>query len=171
MSDAALKLLATIRFDNTDEAVFAEAAAADEWAVSGAFAFAALADGDLNGKTRQAFANGFLGVESFGRATFATVRAATSTDRDEIVWRLARHFVQLYGAPDIDAALPAAEDEVAHAISLAADLPINTVLTVRRVLNADGTIREEFRTIRPPAGEPMHARIWKVESDEGRNEP
>ena len=64
------------------------------------------------------------------------------------------------------AALPAAEAEVGFAQSLADGQPINTVLTVRRVRGDDGVIREEFRTIRPPTGEPLHTRIWTIENDE-----
>ena len=166
MSEQKIKLLRVIRFDRSDAAVFEAMAEADEWAVSGAFAFAHLDAAELSGKTRQAFANGFLGTASFGRSTFVVIGEANAADRDEIVYRLARHFVTHYGAPDLDAALPAAEEEVAFAQSLARDQPINTVLTVRRVLSADGTIKEEFRTIRPPAGEPLHARIWTIENDD-----
>lgn len=161
-----MKLLRTIRFDASDESVYAQAAPAGEWAVSGAFAFADLERSAIAGKTRQAFANGFLGVASFGRSTFVTIAEASGGDHAAIAMQLAMHFVASYGAPGLEAALPAAEDEIAFAASLAQDLPINTVLTVRRVFADDGTIREEFRTIRPPAGEPLHARIWKLDSDE-----
>ncbi|MDX2288278.1 MAG: DUF6505 family protein [Hyphomicrobiaceae bacterium] len=161
-----IKLLRTIRFDGTDDRVFALAAQGGEWAVSGAFAFADLAAEALTGRTRQAFAGGFLGVESFGRSTFVTVAEAAPSDRDEIVFRLAMHFVARYGAPDIEAALPSAGEEVAFMASLAADAPINTLLTVHRVLDAGGHIKEQFRTIKPPASEPPHARIWKIEPDE-----
>jgi len=160
------KLLRTIRFDASDAAVYDVAAAEGEWAVSGAFAFANDDPATLKGKSKQAFANGFLGVTSFGRSTFAIVSEARSEDRDELVYRLARHFVEQYGAPEIDAALAAAEEEVAFAAGLAADQPINTVLTVRRIAGGDGEIKEEFRVIRPPSGEPMHARVWTVENDE-----
>ncbi len=166
MSGGTVKLLRTIRFDQSDQVVFDVAAEEGEWAVSGAFAFA---DGDpslFKGKIKQAFANGFLGVASFGRSTFAVVAAAKQEDRDEIVFRLAQHFIAHYGAPDLEAAWAAAEDEVAFAQGLANDQPINTVLTVRRLHDATGVIKEEFRTIRPPTGEPLHARIWTVESDE-----
>lgn len=166
MTGAASKLLRTIRFDQSDTAVFERAAEEGEWAVSGAFAFANDEPALFKGKTKQAFANGFLGVSSFGRSTFAVVAAATAQDRDELVFRLARHFVADYGAPDLEAALPAAEEEVAFAEGLAAGQAINTVLTVRRFVDASGAIKEEFRTIRPPTGEPMHARIWTVESDD-----
>lgn len=162
---SALKLLRTISFDVSDARVF-EAAASDEWAVSGAFEFADLDKGQITGKMRQAFANGFLGVVSFGRATFATVAQAQSADRDEIEFRLARHFVASYGAPDHETALPAARAELDFILDLVRDAPINTVFTVRRFHDASGAIKEEFRTIRPPTGEPLHARVWKVEPDE-----
>lgn len=166
MTDGAIKLLRTIRFDASDDAVYTGAASDGEWAVSGAFAFSGLPPGDLVGKTRQAFANGFLGLESFGRSTFVVVGEASQDDRTEIIYRLARHFVTEYAAPSIEAALPSASEEVDFAVSLAAGQPINTVLTVRRVRRDDGTINEEFRTIRPPAGEPLHARIWTIDQDE-----
>ncbi len=161
-----MKLLRTIRFDASDTAVFEVAASEGEWAVSGAFAFANDDPATFKGKTRQAFANGFLGVPSFGRSTFAVVSEAKIEEREELVYRLARHFVECCGAPDIDAALPVAEDEVAFAAGLAADQPVNTVLTVRRVAGGEDGIREEFRTIRPPSGEPMHTRVWTIESDD-----
>ena len=40
MSALLIKVLRTIRFDASDDTVFAHAAGPDEWAVSGAFAFA-----------------------------------------------------------------------------------------------------------------------------------
>lgn len=161
-----MKLLRTIRFDASDERVFELAAAPEEWAVSGAFAFAHLSAAEVAGKAKQAFANGFLGVASFGRSTFATVAEATPADRDEIEQALARHFVAAYGAPDIKAALPAAQDETAFVVELVREAPINTVFTVRRTWGPDGRIKEEFRTIRPPSGELPHARIWTVVDDD-----
>lgn len=162
----AVKLLRTIRFDSSDDRVYEHAAAAGEWAVSGAFAFAGLDEAQLVGKTRQAFANGFLGVQSFGRSTFVTVAEASEADCDEVAYRLAVHFVERYGAPDVEAALPAAEAELAFSRELADGAPINTVLTLRRVRDASGEIREELRKIRPPAAEPQHARIWTSEPDD-----
>ncbi len=157
-----VKLLRTIRFDASDERVFELAAAPEEWAVSGAFAFAGLAADAIAGKTRQAFANGFLGLASFGRSTFATVAEATPADLDAIELLLASHFVSAHGAPDLEAALPAAKEEARFVLDLCRDAPINTVFTVRRTWGGDGRIKEEFRTIRPPTGEPLHAKIWTV---------
>jgi hypothetical protein len=157
-----MKLLRTIRFDASDERGFELAAAPQEWAVSGAFAFAGLEPAAVAGKARQAFANGFLGLASFGRSTFATVAEATPADLEAVAQLLAEHFVAAHGAPDEAAALPAAEEEARFVLDLCRDAPINTVFTVRRTWDADGRIKEEFRTIRPPTGEPLHARIWTV---------
>ena len=118
------------------------------------------------GKTRQAFANGFLGLASFGRSTFATVAEATPADLEQVEGALALHFVTAHAAPGLDAALPAAKEEAQFVLDLCRDAPINTVFTVRRTWDAAGQIKEEFRTIRPPAGEPLHAKVWTVVDDE-----
>jgi Family of unknown function (DUF6505) len=157
-----MKLLRTIRFDASDTHVYAIAAAPDEWAVPGGFAFAGDPTAVRTGKDRQAFANGFLGLTSFGRSTFATVSEIMPDELASTERTLAQHFIEAYGAPDLDAALPEARAEIAFAIELCRDMPINTVLTLRRVVDESGQIREEFRTITPPSGEPQHARIWTI---------
>ena len=156
-----MKLLRTIRFDQSDDHVFEKAAGPDEWAVSGGFAFAAMAREAMTGKTKQAFANGFLSVESFGRSTFATVAEISEDAQRGVTRALAAHFRDAYGAPDIEAALPAAREEVAFIADLVAGAPINTVFTLRRFHDENGEIREEFRTVTPPR-EPLHSRIWDV---------
>jgi hypothetical protein len=161
-----MKLLRTIRFDASDERVFELAAAPEEWAVSGAFAFADLAPDAVAGKTRQAFANGFLGTASFGRSTFASVAEATASDIARIEDALALHLVEAHGAPGLEAARPAAREEIEFVLDLCREAPVNTVFTVRRTRDADGRIKEEFRTIKPPSGEPMHAKVWTVVDDE-----
>jgi hypothetical protein len=159
-----MKLLRVIRFDHSDDHVFARAAAAEEWCIPGGFEFADLEQADLTGKTRQAFANGFLGLPSFGRSTFATVAEITDAESRALADMLARHLEEFYGAPDHEAALVAAEGELNFAADLCADKPINTVFIVRRTLD-EGQIHEEFREIAPP-GEPRHTRIWDVVEDD-----
>lgn len=159
-----MKFLRVIRFDQSDEQVFATPAVPDEWCISGGFEFADADPSELVGKTRQAFANGFLGVPSFGRSTFATVGEIAEGAHEDVVRALARHFIEVYGAPGETEARAAAEEEAAFVRDLCAGVPINTVFTVRRVLD-DGEIREEFREIAAP-GEPKHARIWDVVADE-----
>jgi hypothetical protein len=161
-----MKFLKTIRFDASDERVFELAAAPEEWAVSGAFAFVKLADDAIAGKAKQAFANGFLGLSSFGRSTFATVAEATPEDLDEVEQRLAAHFVDAHDAPGFEAALLAAKEEAQFVVELCRDARINTVFTVRRTRASNDEIKEEFRMIRPPTAESPHARIWTVVDDD-----
>ncbi len=161
-----MKFLQTIRFDTSDDNVFERAAPAEEWAVSGAFAFAGLAPDAVTGKTRQAFANGFLGLGSFGRSTFASVAEIGEAEREGAEQALARHFVSRYGAPDEAAALPAVREEMDFIADLCRDALINTVFTVRRRFDEEGQIREEFRTIQAPSAQALHTRIWSVVEDE-----
>src|SRR5262245_65068190 len=78
---AGVKLLRTIRLDPSDTFVFERAAEPGEWAVSGAFAFAQLDIGKLEGKQRAAFRSGFLGIESLGWSTLVQVVEASEDDR------------------------------------------------------------------------------------------
>lgn len=142
------KLARTMRFDESDENVFEAAAQPDEWAVSGAFEFSNLEEPNLVGKTRQAFANGWLGLESFGRATLVAVAQVEPAERAACVERLAAHFVERYGAPSLDAARPAAEEEIAFMEDLCADHEPNTLLVVERSLTSAG-VKEGFRAIKP----------------------
>src|SRR5205814_434574 len=54
-----------IRFDDSDLRVYATPSRPGEWAVSGAFAFLGLDLERADGKTREAFRHGFLGLDSF----------------------------------------------------------------------------------------------------------
>ncbi len=160
-----MKFLRTIRFDDTDTRVFDTPAAPDEWAISGAFAFARMAPEEITGKARQAFANGFLGLASFGRATFTVVADLDESELERLHHVLGLHFVSRYGAPDLAAALPVAREECAFIADLCSDAAINTVFAVARSFDADGRIREAFRIVTPPTDEPLHARVWAVEPD------
>jgi len=160
-----LKFLRTIRFDPSDAQVFDEAAAPGEWAVSGAFAFAHLAPEDIAGKTRQAFANGFLGLACFGRSTFAGVSTMSAKQQEAALDALSAHLLARYGAPDEAAARGAAQAECAFIADLVAEQPVNTVFAVHRAFDDNGGIREEFRIVTPPTGE-LHTRIWEIVEDD-----
>lgn len=162
---SAPRLLRTIRFDATDEFVFEQAAGPDEWAVSGAFAFAHLSADDIKGKTRQAFANGFLSLQSFGRATFTCVAEISDQELAEAKVSLASHFVECYGAPDSASAMPAAEEEIAFVHDLVAEVPVNTIFAVHRSFDDDGEFREQFRRIEQRiAGGPIYAKAWETDN-------
>jgi len=143
-----VRLARTLRFDDTDAQVFERPAEPDEWAISGAFEFSDWSADRLAGKPRQAFANGWLGLETFGRATFVATAQIEQTECDALIERLARHFVENFGAPDLDAARPVAEDELRFMCEMCEDHDPNTLLVVTRELVEAG-ISESFRAIKP----------------------
>ena len=143
-----LKLARTIHFDESDTNIFARPAESGEWAIPGGFEFSNWSQGDLVGKARQAFSNGWLSLESYGRATLVAVAQIEHAEIDALAGRLAEHFVALYGAPDLDSALPAAKDELAFMLDLCADHDPNVMLVVQRELT-DAGVRESFRSITP----------------------
>src|SRR3954452_4813482 len=145
-----LKLPRTIRLDPSDTFVFELVAEPGEWAVSGAFVFWNRDPAALSQKQRVALRSGFLGVDILGCSTLAIVTEAAAADRREAVDRLARQLLERFGAPDVDAARLAAEEEVAFAESLC-DHPAQTLLAVQRHVEA-GEIRERFRTLKPREG-------------------
>lgn len=147
-----MKLARAIHFDESDRNVFHSPARTGEWAISGGFEFSDWSEADLVGKARQAFANGWLGVETFGRVTFVAVTQIEDGELDVLAESLARHFVDVYGAPSVDAALGVAREELSHMAELCDEHAPNTLLTVQRELS-DAGVRESFRVIPPEAAD------------------
>src|SRR5882757_2518373 len=170
-----LRFPRTIRLDPSDTFVFERAAEPGEWAVSGAFVFWNQDTATLGQKQRVALRSGILGIDSLGWSTLAIVTEATEADRQAMVERLASQLLEKFGAPDLDAARLAAEDEVAFAGSLC-DHPSQTLLAVQRSVE-NGEIRERFRTLKAREGvagaDPLHtyARAFSFHAVEGDNEP
>ena len=147
---AHVKLLRTIRLDPSDTFVFEKAAEPGEWAVSGAFVFWDIDASALQGKARSAFRSGFLGVESLGWSTLVQIVEADAADRARVVDLLAEKLVAHFGAPDINTARLAADEEVNFAEQLCTE-PKDILVGVHRSFE-DGAVRETFRTLRPRAG-------------------
>jgi hypothetical protein len=143
-----VKLARAIHFDESDTHVFAVPARTGEWCVPGGFEFSNWTDADLTGKARQAFANGWLGLDTGGRVTFVAVTQIEPSELEAQAQALAQHFVTFYGAPSVQAALPVAQDEIAHMVDLCEDHAPNTLLTVARELTEAG-VKEAFRMIEP----------------------
>ena len=162
-----MKLLRTIRLDPSDTFVFERAAEPGEWAVSGAFMFWAGDPAKLDGKARSAFRSGFLGIDSFGRSTLVQIVEADAAERAAVVGLLAKRLTEFCGAPNIEAARAAAEEEVAFAQSLCSH-PRDTLIAVHRT-REDGDIREQFRTLRPREGRPP-ARAFSFMEVEGEED-
>lgn len=166
------RLLRTIRLDPSDALVFPRAAEPGEWAVPGGFCFWDDDVAALEGKRRQAFRAGFLGLASFGWSTLVQVVSATPAQREEAAAALAAHIREAHGAPDDAAARAAAEDELAFAESLA-DHPPGTLVALARNIE-DGEVRERFRTLHERAQE--HRRfdtlpVFAAIAVEGEEEP
>ncbi len=157
-----MRFLRTICLDNSDHQVFARAAASGEWAVPGSFAFAEADTRALTGKEKQAFRNGWLGTESFGRSTLVEVAEIDDAGFYQVVERLARHFVEVYGAPSITAALPAAREEADYARELS-NHKLYSLLAIEREPGAAG-LTERVRVIRPERAAD-HAKIWEIEPE------
>lgn len=154
-----------VRLDDSDERVYDAAAAPGEWAVPGAFVFLEVELETADGKTREAFRHGFLGVDSFGWSTLVQVDEIGLAEYATVVERLARHFVQRYNAPDTAAARQMAEEEAAFAVSIC-EHPRHTLLALDREIGEEGIV-ENFRVVRPPSGlDHEKVKIWKIVDDE-----
>ncbi len=164
-----MKLLRTIRLDSSDTFVFERAAEPGEWAVCGTFAFWDEDTDALKGKRRSAFRSGFLGVQTLGWSTLVQIIEAKDDDRAAVVDALAERLVESFGAPDLETARRAAEEEVSFAESLC-DHPKDTLIAIHRTTE-DGAIREAFRTLRSRDGpKPLRAFAFLEAEDDGQPE-
>lgn len=141
-----MQLARAIHFDESDMNVFHSPGRTGEWCISGGFEFSNWSEGDLAGKARQAFSNGWLGIETFGRVTFVAVTQIEPAEVSALTQALAQHFVDMYGAPSVEAALPAAQEELQHMMEMCDEHDPNTILTVARELT-DAGVKETFRII------------------------
>jgi Family of unknown function (DUF6505) len=162
-----LKLLRTIRLDASDTFVFETAAEPGEWAVSGAFVFWNRDAASLRGKIRTAFRSGFLGVSSLGWSTLVQIVEASEEDRRAVIESLARQLMTHFGAPTVDDATAAAEEEITFTESLC-DQPLDTLIAVHRSFE-EGAMRESFRTLRPRNG-PKPLRAFSFLEVDGEDE-
>ena len=78
--------------------------------------------------------------------TFVAVTKVEPVEYETIKQALAQHFVQMYGAPSLEAAGQVAQDELNHMVELCNDQDPNTLLTVARELTDSG-VKESFRMI------------------------
>ncbi len=161
-----MKLIRTIRLDLSDAFVFPRAAEPGEWAVPGGFVWYGEDPERLEGKARSAFRAGFVGLTSLGWSTLVQVVDATDSERDTAMEMLGGHLVSRFRAPDIATARAAAEEEIAFAASIA-EHPAGTLLALHRRWE-DGSVHEQFRTLRPrEGGRPFRAfSFLEVEGEE-----
>jgi hypothetical protein len=152
-------MLRTIRLDPSDTFVFPVAAEPGEWAVTGSFLFWGRDVAALTGKERAAFRSGFVGVGSLGFSTLVVCQPIQPEERAAAVAALAAHLVARLGAPSLDAARAAAEEEIAFASSLA-EHDEGTLVALHRG-EEGGEIREQYRLLqrreRTEGADSLHA--------------
>jgi hypothetical protein len=155
-----LRLLRAIRLDTSDERVFPAAAGEGEWLVTGSPLWAGVDPETLDPKVRLAFAQGFLGIASFGFASLAAAGPIDPAELDRLRSLLADRLVERAGAPDRTTALAAAVELLEDALALARDLAPGALLAIeRRVDPVTGELRERIRRLEAPPG--VHARVFE----------
>ncbi len=143
-----MKFLKAVRLDDSDARIYAgEGGAAEdgEWVVSGGYAVCDLAAGHRRAPCH--CDTTFIAAKSRGRCTIAEVADITPAIYDEIRKWLTRHFLDDLGAPSIEAAREAAEDECAYTADLAAGFPNEVWITVKREPTANG-VGERYSVFR-----------------------
>lgn len=158
-----MKFLRVIRLDDSDTQVYEQVSEPGEWAVPGSFAFLDTNDESLQGKQLQAFKSGFLGTQSFGWTTLVEIAEIGDDEYQQVIDRLAAHFMEYYGAPHIAAALPAAGEE-AHYAATICEYPLNTLLAIEREFGEEGIV-ESLKVIKPNAGNHGDVKLWAIEED------
>lgn len=143
-----MMLARAIHFDESDMNIFHSPARTGEWCISGGFEFSNWGEGDLTGKARQAFSNGWLGLETFGRVSVVAITQVEPAELDALVTGLAQHFVDIYGAPSVEEARGVAQDEVMHMVDNCDGQAPNTLLLMSRELTEAG-VKESYRIVEP----------------------
>ena len=133
-----MRFLKSVVLDHSDARLFAAEGAAreGEWVVSGGYAVATRAPREETSIDRRD--NTFVGVASHGLCTIAEVCEIDAPEYRRLVSELAQHFVDDLGAPTLEAATAAAEEECAYTADLCATLSVGIWLVVRRERTADG---------------------------------
>jgi hypothetical protein len=134
-----MKFLKAVRLDDSDARIFAgEGGAAEDgaWVVSGGYAVCDLAQGHRT--TCCHCDSTFIAAGARQRCTLAEVAEIDDAAYEQVIQALSRHFLEELGAPTIEAARAAAEDECAYTADLAEGFPADAWITVRREPTADG---------------------------------
>lgn len=161
-----MKFPRCIRLDASDLNIYARTAEPGEWVVPGGFAYADCDPDGLERKARLAFHSAWLGSESFGHGTLAEVAEIDPAGFERVIERLARHFVENYGAPDLAAARPAARAEAKEAAALCQH-KLHSLLAIEREMTEAGVV-ERFRVI-VPARARDHAKVWEIVPEEAED--
>ena len=153
-----MKFAKTIRFDKSDLNIFPLASEEGELAVVGTFNFYNLKQDDLKGKVKQAFSNGFMGCTTFGYSTLVSLVNIKEKELQQLKTNLGKFLIDNFGAPSIEIAERAANEEINFMLDLCKNHEIGSLLSLSRTLETDG-IKEKFRNL-PKADSCAEQKIW-----------
>jgi len=133
-----MRFLRAVRLDESDARVLSEEGAAQdgEWLVSGGYAVCDLARGHRTARCH--CDSTFVAAGSGRRCTIAEVVEIEASEYERVKALLVQYFLETLGAPSLEAATAAAEDECAYTADLAAGFPPEVWITVKREPSADG---------------------------------
>jgi hypothetical protein len=134
-----MKFLKAVRLDDSDARILAdEAGAAEdgEWMVSGGYAVCDIARGHRTPRCH--CDTTFIAAGTRRRCTLAAVVDIDEAAYQQVKQALVRHFLEDLGAPTLEAAAVAAEDECTYTAELAAGFPDDVWITVKREPSEDG---------------------------------
>ena len=163
-----MKLLRTIRLDPSDTFVFEQCGGARRMGSDRRLHIHRRRSLEARRQGARGVPLGFLGVASLGWSTLVQIVEASDDDRLAAIDTLAKQFVAHFGAPSIEDAVAAAEEEFEFAASLC-NHPLDTLIAMHRSHDG-GEIRETFRTLRPKDG-PKPLRAFAFLEVEGEDEP
>tara|TARA_B100001175_G_C19476630_1_gene624699 strand:- start:338 stop:820 length:483 start_codon:yes stop_codon:yes gene_type:complete len=158
-----MKYAKIIRFDKSDLNIFPLIAEEGELAIVGTFSFFNLNEENLKGKMKQAFSNGFLGIPSFGYSTFITLTEVKEEDLKKLKSCLSDCFLKKYGAPSLEHAKKAADEEVNLMLDLCSSHDKGSLISISREMSKEG-IKENFRHL-PKAESCAEQNIWTFEEE------
>ncbi|MBL8519713.1 MAG: hypothetical protein JNK75_03490 [Betaproteobacteria bacterium] len=136
------RVLKAVRLDDSDAQIHAEACDADEWVTTGGFAVCDLAQG-LHRAAACRCASSFLSLTRDARTTLAEVVEVTEADVALFRDQMRQHLVLHWKAPDADAR-ETADAEIDYTLDLASSFPAEVWISVRRTVNAEGLIDEQY---------------------------
>ncbi len=134
-----MKFLRAVRLDASDDLVYSESGAArdGEWLVSGGYTVC-----DPSGSSHRTpkcrCLTSFVAVDSHGRSTLAEVAEIDEAEYQQVIERLTRHFTDDLGAPTVEAARAAAQDEAEYTAGLCESFSSEVWITVERTPAGEG---------------------------------
>ena len=153
-----MKFAKTIRFDKSDLNIFPLASEEGELAVVGTFNFYNLKQVDLKGKVKKAFSNGFMGCTTFGYSTLVSLVNIKEKELQQLKKNLGKLLIDNFGAPSIEIAERAANEEINFMLDLCKNHEIGSLLSLSRTWETKG-IKEKFRNL-PKADSCAEQKIW-----------